>query len=110
MHSMQPRRPVRDRWRRTAKVVYSWLAWTEEHAGGSMIGREHAIVFVHGILSSCDRCFPGMLASVRQDADRRFEGWHLFKFDYDYHQHIADSAADLVSLWTTPSNPQSTVV
>ncbi len=63
------------------------------------------IIFVHGILSSSEVCFPEMQKSIADDS--RFSAWARYAFDYDYHNSIEDSArelADLVIL-ETPDAP-----
>src|SRR5262249_7224742 len=54
----------------------------------------NAIVFVHGILSSCASCFEKMLTSFQEDP--RFSGFSLSTFDYDYDDEMPTSAQHLV--------------
>jgi pimeloyl-ACP methyl ester carboxylesterase len=52
----------------------------------------HAVVFVHGILSS-HGTFDSMIGQFTKD--KRFSGWDVGYFDYDYWQTMQDSARQL---------------
>lgn len=61
------------------------------HAGSAQ--QRTAVVFVHGILSNCEKCFTKMQADILQaDNKGNLDVWH---YDYDYHRAITDNGERL---------------
>jgi pimeloyl-ACP methyl ester carboxylesterase len=61
-------------------------AQSGDKSGPSLVG---VIIFVHGILSSSETCFPEMFDSFSRD--QRFEQYRLEQFDYDYNDRMEES-------------------